>query len=60
MANFYDTTFGIRISKDQKERLEALAKLSGEKSARMVRECIECFISREECHVRKKYKKAQL
>ena len=53
MANkFYDMVLGVRISKGQKERLDAIAKLSGEKSARLVRDCIECFISNEKCLAR--------
>lgn len=54
---FYNTVIGIRISRHQKERLEALAKLSGEKSSRLVRDCIECFLSQNTCLVRKKYGK---
>jgi predicted DNA-binding protein len=59
MTKFYDKVLGIRISKEQKERLEAIAKLSGEKPARLVRDCIECFISNENCQARKRYKKLQ-
>lgn len=56
---FYDTVLGVRISKGQKEKLDAIAKLSGEKAARLVRDCIECFISNEKCLARVKYKKLQ-
>lgn len=60
MANkFYDMVIGVRISKGQKEKLDAMAKLSGEKSARLVRDCIECLISNADCLTRKKYKKLQ-
>ena len=59
MSKFYDMVLGIRISKEQKERLDAMAKLSGEKSARLVRDCIECFISNADCLTRKKYKRLE-
>ena len=58
-SKFYDKVLGVRISKDQKDKLDAISKLSGEKSARLVRDCIECFIGNEKCLARVKYKKLQ-
>lgn len=58
-TKFYDTVLGIRISKTQKERLDAIAMLAEEKSSRLLRDCIECLLSNESCLVRKKYKKLQ-
>ena len=56
MSRYFDTVLNIRIAREQKEKLDAIASLYNEKSARLVRECIECFTSQENCLIRKKYK----
>lgn len=56
---FYETVLGVRVAVGQKDKLDAIAELAGEKTSRLVRDCIECLITNADCLVREKYKRLQ-
>jgi len=57
VSKMYEKVLGLRISKSQKEKLDAIAQLAGEKSSRLLRDCIDCLIKQDQCLVRQKYAK---